>query len=457
MNNYTIVAPATVKGHSAIGIIRLSGKNAIEIADKTFHSNKGNLGNKEPNTANFGTFVFENKIIDECIFTIFHAPASYTGENMVEISHHGSPFIQQSILLSLIALGAKTAEEGEFTKRAFLNGKLNLSQAEAVADIIAAENKLSHDFAMQQLRGGYNDTLKNLRTELVSLCSLLELELDFSEEDLTFANRKQIKEALLLVKQQISDLLHTFSLGNAFKKGVPVAIVGRPNSGKSTLLNTILNEQRSIVSDIAGTTRDTVEEVMTIDGYDFRFIDTAGIRQTTDNKIEEEGIKRTFQAINNAKIILYLFDLANSKSNELSEDMDTINENADCKGKKFILIGNKADLAQYNLYNFKFDNPIMVSALEKKNIDKIIAALLKEVEKEDLENKTILTNARHYEIMNRALTSVLSAEEAFEKELPTDLIATDIRTVLHYIGEITGEITNEEILNNIFSKFCIGK
>jgi tRNA modification GTPase len=454
----TIVAPATLKGHSALGIIRLSGKNAIEIADRAFQSSNGKLCEKQANTASYGTFVDDNKVIDECIFTIFRSPASYTGEDMVEISHHGSPFVQQQIVLSLIDFGAKAATEGEFTKRAFLNGKMNLSQAEAVADIIVADSRIAHDLALKQLRGGYNEKLQSLRNELLSLCSLLELELDFSEEDVTFANRLQIQTALTSLKEQIGELLNTFALGNAFKEGLSVAIAGKPNAGKSTLLNTLLNDNRSIVSKTAGTTRDTIEEVITIKGFDFRLIDTAGIR-TKKNKriiksIEQEGIKRSYKAIADAQIVLYVFDICNTKSNELFENIAELEEDIDMKNKLLILVGNKSDKSKYDN---SFDTVIAISAFKNENIEEITDKMVKYAEKANIENRIVVTNARHYQILQDAFMSLLRAENSFDNQMPADLIASDIRILLHHIGEITGEVSTEDILGSIFSKFCIGK
>ncbi|MDR1847420.1 MAG: tRNA uridine-5-carboxymethylaminomethyl(34) synthesis GTPase MnmE [Bacteroidales bacterium] len=448
----TIVAAATLKGHSAIGMVRLSGKNAFDIAEKTFRSKHIKLCDCQSNTATFGLFHEGDRLIDECIFTVFRSPKSYTGEDMIEISHHGSPFIQQQILYALISCGARIATEGEFTKRAFLNGKLNLSQAEAIADVIAADNRIAHSLAMKQLRGGYNDKLKSLRADLLNLCGLLELELDFSEEDVTFANRSQLHAILLNVRTEIKQLLDSFALGNAFRKGYAVAIAGKPNSGKSTLLNTLLKDNRSIVSDIEGTTRDTVEEVLNLGGFDFRFIDTAGLRSNSDNVIENEGISRSYKAIEQANAVIYLFDLTKTDAESINNELEALKHNVNWDNKHLILAGNKCDMANCN-----YENLIPVSASKQQNINILIDKLISIVQQSNVENRTVITNARHFESMQEADKSTASALAAFESGMPTDIIATEVRTIIHHLGAITGEITTEEILGTIFSRFCIGK
>ncbi|MDR1006687.1 MAG: tRNA uridine-5-carboxymethylaminomethyl(34) synthesis GTPase MnmE [Bacteroidales bacterium] len=462
----TIVAAATLSGHSALGVIRLSGKAAIDIADMAFRSRKGKLSDCQSNTANYGFFKYNDQTIDECIFTIFRSPASYTGEDMVEISHHGSPYIQQQILLSLTALGARAATEGEFTKRAFLNGKMNLSQAEAVADLISAESRIAHDLALKQLRGGYNDELKTLRADLLTLSSLLELELDFSEEDVTFADRLQLRSSLLTIQQQIGGLLSTFALGNAFKQGIAVAIAGKPNSGKSTLLNVLLNENRAIVSEIAGTTRDTIEESINIDGFAFRFIDTAGLRQDSNNAIEQEGIERSYKAIAKAQVVIYLFDASTATPESVNAEIEALKKNVDFNDKHLIIAGNKCDKLPCEnevkpqriiISDARNETSFYISAVRKQNIEVLKDSLLSFARATDIENKIVITNVRHYQAMQQAFQSVSAALEAFDNKIATDLVAADIRHVLYHIGQITGEISNDEILTNIFSHFCIGK
>jgi tRNA modification GTPase len=448
----TIVAPATLKGFSAIGIVRLSGEQAIEIADKVFHSNKVKLCEQKANSATFGLFKHKGKVIDQCIFTLFRSPASYTGEDMVEISHHGSPYIQHEIILSLIDLGARSATAGEYTKRAFLHNKMSLSQSEAVADLINADNRVSHDLAMKQLRGNYHTKLQDLRSDLLSLCSLLELELDFGEEDVTFANRKDLHKSLISIDNEVKELLDTFALSNAFRKGISVAIAGKPNSGKSTLLNSLLNDNRSIVSDIAGTTRDTIEERLTVAGFDFRVIDTAGLRSESHNAIENEGIARSYKAIDSAYIVLYVLDLSSTDRNLMNKELEELKANVDLENKELVFIGNKCDIATSDI-----ENVIPISAQYKTNIKSVLDRLVSIAAATDIDNKVVISNARHYEALQSSSKWIQRALEAFAADLPCDLIASDIHSVLYHLGQITGEITTDEILGNIFGRFCIGK
>ncbi len=397
--------------------------------------------------------------------SVFRAPNSYTGEDSIEISCHGSAYIQQKIIELLIKNGLRLAKPGEFTLRAFLNGKFDLSQAEAVADLIASHSKTSHELALNQMRGGFSNKIKQLRQQLVNFASLIELELDFSEEDVEFADRKELKNLLANLKIEISALLDSFKLGNVLKKGIPVAIVGQPNVGKSTLLNAILNEERAIVSEIPGTTRDAIEDTIVIKGVSFRFIDTAGLHDSTD-KIEKIGIERTYEKIDQAKIILYVFDVSKTNYEEIKITLQEFKDHIDqlpeglSQDKKFILIANKTDLlveAPKGFRSMVEMECIFVSAKRKENINLIVESLSKYVESENITDATIVSNTRHYEALSKSLEAIESIEKGFSEGLPSDLIAIDIKTALHHLGEITGEITTNEILGNIFSKFCIGK
>ena len=461
----TIVALATATGVGAISVIRLSGKEAIELADKVFKTLNGKPLSEAPShTVHLGTIKSENQVIDECLATIFKGKKSYTGEPVVEFSCHGSAYITQEVIKLCLANGARLAEAGEFTKRAFLNGKLALNQAEAVADLIASDNKASHQVALQQMRGGFTSEIEGLRQELLNFASLIELELDFSEEDVEFADRSQFEQLLKRIKTTLQTLIQSFSAGNAIKNGIPVAIVGKPNAGKSTLLNTLLNEERAIVSDIAGTTRDTIEETLHIAGVTFRFIDTAGIRDTQD-KIEAIGVEKAKEKIKKAQIVLYLY---NEKENTTDEVIHFVTENYH-KEAKFILLHNKIEDLQEGIT--PFDNEILasipeeyifsqlrISAKENINIDelkKILSLYVKNLSPSA--GNTIITNIRHYEALNNALQALEKVEEGMQIHLSGDLLAIDIRETLYHLGSITGAVSNDELLGNIFSRFCIGK
>ena len=461
----TIVALATATGVGAISVIRLSGKEAIELADKVFKTLSGKPLSEAPShTVHLGTIKNENQVIDECLATIFKGKKSYTGEPVVEFSCHGSAYITQEVIKLCLANGARLAEAGEFTKRAFLNGKLALNQAEAVADLIASDSKASHQVALQQMRGGFTSEIEDLRQELLNFASLIELELDFSEEDVEFADRSQFEQLLKRIKTTLQTLIQSFSAGNAIKNGIPVAIVGKPNAGKSTLLNTLLNEERAIVSDIAGTTRDTIEETLHIDGFTFRFIDTAGIRDTKD-QIEAIGVEKAKEKIKKAQLILYLY---NEKENTTDEVIHFVTENYH-KEAKFILLHNKIEDLQEVIT--PFDNEILasipeeyilsqlkISAKENINIDelkKILSLYLKNLSPSA--GNTIITNIRHYEALNNALQALEKVEEGMQIHLSGDLLAIDIRETLYHLGSITGAVSNDELLGNIFSRFCIGK
>lgn len=458
----TIVAPATNTNISAaLGIIRLSGKQAIEIADKVFIAQNKKLNSLQQAKANhtyFGTIEYEGKTIDEVVLSVYFAPHSFTGENLVEISFHGSTYICQTLLNMFISLGARMAEKGEFSERAFLNGKINLSQAEAIADVIASRNGFSLDMAMNQLRGGYNDMLLSLREKFLKVASLLELEIDFSEEHEIFVDRKKLLQELNETQDLLTELCDSFKQANAFKQGIPVAIVGKPNSGKSTLMNAILKEERVIVSNIAGTTIDTIEERFFIKGVEYRFIDTAGIRESR-NEIEKQGIERSFKAIEKAMFILVISDIS-EKEEEWGKSKQDILKGIKLKDKKLIHILNKEDKAKLSdkeKEDLKCKGYVIISAKEKHGLEFLLEKIESMTPKTDFNNKVFLSNARHYQIINKALEEIKLAIQNVEAGISSDLIAENIRMATNYIGEITGEVCNEDILGNIFSNFCIGK
>lgn len=463
--NDTIVALATPSGSGAVAIIRMSGKNAISIASDVFQSVSGKeLTKQKTHTIHLGTIVDGNKIYDQVLVSIFKNPNSYTGEDVIEISCHGSTFIQQQIIQLLLRKGCRMAQAGEFTLRAFLNGKLDLSQAEAVADLISSDNEASHQIAMQQMRGGFSNEIAKLREELLNFASLIELELDFAEEDVEFADRTQFHDLLNRIEFVLKRLIDSFAVGNVIKNGIPVAIVGEPNVGKSTLLNALLNEERAIVSDIAGTTRDTIEDELVIDGIGFRFIDTAGIRETKD-VVESIGIKKTFEKIEQAQVVLYLFESLKfqvSGSEYITEIERVKNKYPQ---KPLIVVINKADLIsneaqialmkQLDTLNVK---QVLLSAKEKIGIDELKTNLLSFVNTGALRNnETIITNTRHYDSLHKALEEIQKVKFGLNSGISSDLMAIDIRQALFYFGEITGEVTNDELLGNIFANFCIGK
>lgn len=458
----TIVAPATNTNISAaLGIIRLSGKQAIEIADKVFVAQNKKLNSLQQAKANhtyFGTIEYEGKTIDEVVLSVYFAPHSFTGENLVEISFHGSLYICQTLLNMFISLGARMAEKGEFSERAFLNGKINLSQAEAIADVIASRNGFSLDMAMNQLRGGYNDMLLSLREKFLKVASLLELEIDFSEEHEIFVDREKLLQELNETQDLLTKLCDSFKQANAFKQGIPVAIVGKPNSGKSTLMNAILKEERVIVSNIAGTTIDTIEERFFIKGVEYRFIDTAGIRESK-NEIEKQGIERSFKAIEKAMFILVISDIS-EKEEEWGKSKQDILKGIKLEDKKLIHILNKEDKAKLSdkeKEDLKCKGYVIISAKEKHGLEFLLEKIESMTPKTDFNNKVFLSNTRHYQIMNKALEEIKLAIQNVEAGISSDLIAENIRMATNYIGEITGEVCNEDILGNIFSNFCIGK
>jgi tRNA modification GTPase len=443
----TIVALATPPGAGAIGIIRLSGDKSWQIANALFVGK--DLLQQSSHTLHVGLLTHERKTLDESVVSLFRSPRSYTGEDVVEISCHGSAFVLQSVLTACTQLGARLAKPGEFTQRAFLNGKMDLAQAEAVADLIASQTQAAQRTALHALRGGFSSDLKQLREQLITFSALIELELDFSQEDVTFADRAQLRSLIETLKAATRQLLDSFRLGNAVKQGVSVAIVGKPNAGKSTLLNALLNENRAIVSDIPGTTRDTIEECIQLDGLLFRFIDTAGIRAETDDVIEAAGIARSREKIRSADWVIYLFD----GREELTEVLDWKTE-AEQAGLSFLLVANKSDLISGELPA----DIIPISALHRTGLDPLKKTLFeKVVGAEALPDMTLVTNARHLDSLQRLVDALKDIEDGMDAHIPGDLLALDIRHGLQYLGEITGEITHEDQLDYIFSKFCIGK
>ncbi len=475
----TIVALATPPGIGAIGIIRLSGEDALRIVQKVFGGK--DLTQQKSHTLHFGTIIDEDgKILDEVLVSVFKAPHSYTGENIAEVSCHGSPFILRQILELFIKKGARLAQAGEFTLRAFLNGKMDLSQAEAVADLIASTSESSHSVAMRQMRGGFSHEIKKLREDLINFASLIELELDFAEEDVEFANRDQLKATVVKIQSFIRALLHSFKLGNVLKTGVPTVIAGRPNAGKSTLLNALLNEERAIVSDIAGTTRDTIEEVLNINGVEFRLIDTAGIREAQD-QIEAIGVEKTMEKVRQAALLVYVFDVGEMKLDDVLADAGKLQRD----DMQLLVVCNKMDTNPYfkpewlthpndpSIPEFFFTEGkrpphpssliphpsiITLSALHGMNIPYLKEKLydLAISEKVNLESP-IVTNARHYEALQKASESLDDVLKGLDSGVTSDFVAMDIRRALAYLGEILGEVSTEDLLGNIFSKFCIGK
>lgn len=465
-DNTTIVAIATPAGLGAIAVIRLSGAEAITIADKVFRSPSGKmLANQKANTIHFGKLQLDEEVVDEVLMSIFKAPHSFTGEDTVEISCHGSVYIQQRILEVLLSQGAILAQPGEFTQRAFLNGKFDLSQAEAVADLISSTSKASHRLAMNQMRGGFSGEIEQLREQLLNFTSLIELELDFSEEDVEFADRTNLRNLITRIIQHVDQLARTFSLGNAVKNGIPVAIVGNPNVGKSTLLNAMLNEDRAIVSDIAGTTRDVIEDTFTIGGISFRFIDTAGIRHTQDT-IESLGIERTYQKIAQATIVLLLVDPNEQEDKVMHSIADVVERIAE--EQHLIVVLNKVDGAEAekvsklsstieSIYSGKV-NLVAISAKHRKNLDEVNRLLVAKAGLEQMsESSVIVTNLRHYEALVNTKEALQRALDGVDSGISGDFLSQDIREAIHYTGLITGSISNDDILGNIFSKFCIGK
>lgn len=463
-NNDTIIALATAPGTGAIAVVRLSGPDAIDIVSDSFESVSAKvLKDQKSHTVHLGHIKEGDHLIDQALVSIFKGPNSYTGENIAEISCHGSTYIQQRIMQLFLKKGVRAAQGGEFTMRAFLNGKMDLSQAEAVGDLIASENEASHQLALQQMRGGFSSEIKKLREQLLNFASLIELELDFAEEDVSFADRVEFKKLLNTITEVLKKLIDSFALGNVLKNGVPVAIVGAPNVGKSTLLNALLNEERAIVSNIAGTTRDTIEDEISIGGIGFRFIDTAGIRATED-QIEKIGIQKTFEKIGQAKLILYLIDsLACVKDDQLAkqDEIEILNIEKEHPKKHLIVLGNKVDqLSKEEQTHLKKLIPQIqfIAAKTGEGVEKLKESFIQGVHSGAISNNdTIITNSRHYDSLIKALEEIDKVKEGLSEELPSDLLAIDIRQALYHFGEITGEISSDELLGNIFANFCIGK
>jgi len=462
IQNDSIIALATPSGIGAISVIRISGEDAINIVSKKFNSISGKeLKNQKTHTIHLGHIIENNRIIDEVLVSVFKNPSSYTGENVVEISCHGSSYIQQEIIQLFLKNGCRMADNGEFTMRAFLNGKMDLSQAEAVADVIASNSSASHQLAIQQMRGGITNELKDLRAKLLDFAALIELELDFSGEDVEFADRTKFKELVATISSVLKKLIDSFSFGNAMKNGIPVAIIGEPNVGKSTLLNSLFNEEKAIVSEIAGTTRDAIEDELIIEGVAFRFIDTAGIRQTNDI-VESIGIRKTFEKAENAQLLIFLIDsnkFVGSKSTFL-EEIETIKNRF--PNKRLLLIANKIDSLlekQRKEITTSVKDILLLSAKEKIGITTLLEELTSLVNRGALSNnETIVTNSRHFEALNNALNAINSVQEGIDLEISTDLFSIDIRECLRHLGNITGEYdVDKDILGHIFSNFCIGK
>lgn len=459
----TICALSTPQGMGAIALIRISGPDTFSVFNEIFKpfSKRHRLEQASGYQNVFGKIINESQVIDEVMAALFRGPNSYTGDDVIEISCHGSTFIQEQIIKLLLSKGIRMADPGEYTLRAYINGKMDLSQAEAVADLIASENRASHQVAMQQMRGGFSAEIKELRAELINFASLVELELDFAEEDVEFADRKQLSQLLEKVKAVIKRLMESYNTGNVIKNGVPVAIVGAPNVGKSTLLNALLNEERAIVTEIAGTTRDTIEDEINLGGVKFRFIDTAGIRETED-LVESIGIKKTFQKIDEARIVLYLFDVHSSslKVERVQEEIQLLKEKT--QGKTLLLLANKIDAANEAKVREIFageEKLLLISALKKQGLDQLIASLKNEINLSALSNnESVVTNARHFHALQQSLSDIQRVEEGMAGGISGDFLAMDIREAFKHLGSIIGEVdVDQDILGNIFGKFCIGK
>ena len=465
LNQGTIIAKATGAGSSAISLFRLSGSDAIRMVSKCFQpKSEKKLADQKSHTVHLGTLHDKGSPLDEVLVSIFKAPHSYTGENVVEISCHGSNFIQEEILRLFISIGAQPAKPGEFTLRAFLNKKMDLSQAEAVADLIVSESKAAHEVAINQMRGGYTAEIAKLRQKLLDFASLITLELDFAEEDVAFADRTALKDLLGSLQSKIKSLLDSFHYGSVIKKGVPVAIVGKPNAGKSSLLNALLNENRAIVSSIPGTTRDTIEDTLTLSGIEFRFIDTAGLRETND-RIEALGVAKAKEKVDLAKVMIYLFDTNDTSLSEITSAIKEFKR----EDLIVVLVENKIDLIQEAgessltkaLKEQSSQIPIhalcSISTFDPRSIEELKKTLYNQIKKIAVQGDVVVSNARHYKALQNALGAIIEIGEGLERELTGDLLSVHINEANHFLGEISGEISNDELLGNIFSKFCIGK
>ena len=456
INQETIIALATPNGLGAISVIRISGLNAISVTEKLFKP-KGNkkLSNQKSHTVHLGHLMKNGHELDEVLVTLFKGPHSYTGENTIEISCHGSTFIQQEIIDLFIENGIRVANPGEFTLRAFINGKMDLNQAEAVADLIASENEGSHKLAMEQMKNGFSNDLKKLRAELLHFSSMIELELDFSQEDVEFAERSEFKKLTVKIQTELEKLIDSFKSGNVLKNGISVAIAGKPNAGKSSLLNTLLNEDKAIVSDIPGTTRDSIEDSLVIDGINFRFTDTAGLRETEDI-IESKGIEKTKEKINNARILIYLFDSNDTTFNEINSDIKSFTR----EDLSVLLVRNKVDLQNTNQNLINQLEKFEIIEISANNIDSVSSLKKRLVNEINILNPytdTVISNSRHYEALMKALKAIEEVNMGLKSEISGDLLSVDIRKSIEHLAEITGEITNDDVLGNIFANFCIGK
>ena len=456
INQETIVALATPNGLGAISVIRISGLNAISITEKLFKP-KGNkkLSNQKSHTVHLGHLIRNGHELDEVLVTLFKGPHSYTGENTIEISCHGSTYIQQEIIDLFIENGIRVANPGEFTLRAFINGKMDLNQAEAVADLIASENEGSHKLAMEQMKNGFSNDLKKLRAELLHFSSMIELELDFSQEDVEFAERSEFKKLTIKIQSELEKLIDSFKSGNVLKNGISVAIAGKPNAGKSSLLNTLLNEDKAIVSDIPGTTRDSIEDSLVIDGINFRFTDTAGLRETKD-VIESKGIEKTKEKINSARILIYLFDSNDTSFKEINSDLESFKR----EDLSVLLVRNKVDLKNTNQNLINQLEKFEIIEISANNIDSVSSLKKRLVNEINILNPytdTVISNSRHYEALMKALKAIEEVNMGLKSDISGDLLSVDIRKSIEHLAEITGEITNDDVLGNIFANFCIGK
>ena len=450
----TIIALATPQGVGAIAVIRISGKDAIRVCNEVFFGK--NLEEQPSHTIHLGTIRDGDKVIDEVLVALFKAPRSFTKENVVEISTHGSSYIVNQVLKLFVRKGVRLAKPGEFTQRAFLNGQFDLAQAEAVADLIHSDSESSHQAALHQMRGGFSSEIQELRNQLIHFASMIELELDFSEEDVEFVSREGLRQLVERILRLVEELILSFDLGNVIKNGVPTVIAGKPNAGKSTLLNALLNEEKAIVSDIAGTTRDFIEDELSLGGVIFRFIDTAGLRETTDT-IEAIGVSRTQEKMRTASLILYLFDLSDTDLVEVHRDLNKL----DNLGVPYLKVGNKLDAAKLNLVSdlqSTYPDMLFISAGNKENLELLKSRILELVNLDKFRTgNTVVTNVRHYDSLTKTRESLLEVLGGLDELVTNDFLAMDIRRALHYLGEITGEVTTDDLLANIFSKFCIGK
>lgn len=450
----TIIALATPQGVGAIAVIRISGKDAIRVCNEVFFGK--NLEEQASHTIHLGTIRDGEKIIDEVLVSLFKGPRSFTKENVVEISTHGSSYIVNQVLKLFVRKGIRLAKPGEFTQRAFLNGQFDLAQAEAVADLIHSDSESSHQAALNQMRGGFSFEIQELRNQLIHFASMIELELDFSEEDVEFVSREGLRQLVERILRLVEELILSFDLGNVIKNGVPTVIAGKPNAGKSTLLNALLNEEKAIVSDIAGTTRDFIEDELSLGGVIFRFIDTAGLRETTDT-IEAIGVSRTQEKMRTASLILYLFDLSDTDLVEVHRDLNKL----DNLGVPYLKVGNKLDAAKENIVKelqANYPDMLFISAGNKENLELLKARILELVNLDKFRTgNTVVTNVRHYDSLTKTRESLLEVLGGLDQQVSNDFLAMDIRRALHYLGEITGEVTTDDLLANIFSKFCIGK